>query len=299
MDSHIGYLLHLADNALVLGQRNAEWCGHGPVLEEDIAMANISVDLIGQARMLYQHAAVLKSDGATEDTLAYFRDAPDFRNFTLLELPHSVPESVPKSGRESDLDSDIGRDYAVTIVRNFFYSALMVLRWEALRQSTDAQLAAIAERAVKETRYHLRHSRDWLVRLGDGTPESHAKTQAAWNHLLPFSCEFWTDFAIENELVTHGIGVKTASLQDEWHRQVTLAAQEATLTPALGISAPTNAPIRAQIRSPIRALFQMSDFPAAPPAESPQGKHGNHSPYLASLLAEMQSLARQHPGATW
>ena len=302
-DPHVGYLLHLADNALVLGQRNAEWCGHGPVLEEDIAMANISVDLIGQARMLYQHAAVLKSDGATEDTLAYFRDAPDFRNFTLLELPHSVPNSPsegdPKGDDEGSLDSDIGRDYAVTIVRNFFYSALMVLRWEALRQSTDAQLAAIAERAVKETRYHLRHSRDWLVRLGDGTPESHAKTQAAWNHLLPFSCEFWTDFAIENELVTHGIGVKTASLQDEWHRQVTVAAQEATLTPALGISAPTNALIRAPIRSPVRAPFQMSDFPAAPPSESPQGKHGNHSAYLAPLLAEMQSLARQHPGVTW
>ena len=280
-DIHITYLLHLADNALVLGQRNAEWCGHGPVLEEDIAMANISVDLIGQARMLYQHAASLKGDGATEDTLAYFRDAPDFRNFTLLELPHSVPGSLSGSVQNgdvgSDTDSSTERDYAVTIVRNFLFSALMVLRWEALKQSTDAQLAAIAERSVKETRYHLRHSRDWLVRLGDGTTESHAKTQAAWDYLLPYSREFWTDFAVETELVAHGIGVETPSLRDAWHGQVNQAAQEATLPPALAVAATKKVPVTA----------------------FPQGKLGDHSPHLAPLLADMQSLARQHPGATW
>ena len=266
--AHINYLLHLADNALVLGQRNAEWCGHGPVLEEDIAMANISVDLIGQARMLYQHAATLKGEGATEDTLAYFRDAPNFRNFTLLELPHSVPESDDQSN---------GRDYAVTIVRNFLYSALMVLRWETLKHSADAQLAAIAERSVKETRYHLRHSRDWLVRLGDGTTESHAKTQAAWDHLLPYSREFWTEFEIENELAANGIGVNTASLRHGWHEQVTQAAQEATLTPVL--------PKEVLNKMPLAALSR--------------GKYGSHSSHLEPLLAEMQSLARQHPGATW
>ena len=260
-NAHVQYLLHLADNALVLGQRNAEWCGHGPVLEEDIAMANISVDLVGQARLLYQHVAVLKADGATEDTLAYFRNAPDFRNFTLLELPHSVPDSGGADG---------ARDYAVTIVRNFLYSALMVLRWEALRQSTDAQLAAIAERSVKETRYHLRHSRDWLVRLGDGTAESHGKTQAAWNHLMPYALEFWTQCAIENEASAQGIGFATASLHGDWQAQVNGAGQEATLT-----------------------------WPVAQPIALPQGKRGDHSPHLAPLLAEMQSLARQHPGATW
>jgi ring-1,2-phenylacetyl-CoA epoxidase subunit PaaC len=171
-------LLHLADNALVLGQRNAEWCGNGPVLEEDIALANMSLDLIGQARMLYQHAATVGGDGATEDTLAYFRDPEDFRNFTLLELPHASDAST--------------RDYAVTIVRNFFYSAFMLLQWEALQASGDAQLAGIAGKSLKEAAYHFRHSRDWLIRLGDGTAESHQRTQAAMNRLMPYTAEFWS-----------------------------------------------------------------------------------------------------------
>ena len=170
-------LLHLADNALVLGQRNAEWCGNGPVLEEDIALANMSLDLIGQARMLYQHAAAVSGNGATEDSLAYFRDAGDFRNFTLLELPHASASSE--------------RDYAVTIVRNFLYSAFMLLQWEALQGASDAQLAGIAGKSLKEVSYHFRHSRDWLVRLGDGTAESQQRTQAALNLLMPYTAEFW------------------------------------------------------------------------------------------------------------
>ena len=149
MQAPLDYLLHLADNALVLGQRNAEWCGHGPVLEEDIAMANISLDLIGQARLLYQHAATRIGGDADEDRLAYFRDAPEFRNLTLLELPHS-PGLVPGGVGE--------RDYGVTIVRNFLYSALMALVWEKLQHSKDTQLAAIAAKSLKEARYHLRHS---------------------------------------------------------------------------------------------------------------------------------------------
>ena len=175
------YLLHLADNALVLGQRNAEWCGHGPVLEEDIALANVSLDLIGQARLLYQRAATLKGGDCTEDKLAYFRDTHEFRNYTLLELPHHGPLSgYAKSGL----------DYATTIVRNFLYSALMALLWEALEKSADADLAAIAAKSLKEVRYHLRHSRDWLVRLGDGTAESHARTPVSYTHLtLPTNRE--------------------------------------------------------------------------------------------------------------
>ncbi len=265
----IDYLLHLADNALVLGQRNAEWCGHGPVLEEDIALANISVDLIGQARLLYQHIATVTPTLATscaalppvtEDTLAYFRDAPEFRNFTLLELPHSV------EGGE--------RDYAVTIVRNFLYSALMVLRWDALQNASDPQLAAIAERSVKETRYHLRHSRDWLVRLGDGTAESHRRTQAALEHLMPYTLEFWAEHAIDSvaspsTISAQGIGVATASLRGDWQALVDSALQEATLA-----------------------------LPAST-AMVPQGKFGFHSEHLVVLLSDMQSLARQHPEATW
>ena len=187
--SAVDYLLHLADNALVLGQRNAEWCGHGPVLEEDIALSNVSLDLIGQARLLYQLVATLKGGDCTEDKLAYFRDTHEFRNYTLLELPHHGPLSGYAKA---------GLDYATTIVRNFLYSALMALLWEALEKSADADLAAIAAKSQKEVRYHLRHSRDWLVRLGDGTDESHARTQAALDHLLPYTQEFWAGSPAES-----------------------------------------------------------------------------------------------------
>jgi ring-1,2-phenylacetyl-CoA epoxidase subunit PaaC len=256
----IDYLLHLADNALVLGQRNAEWCGHGPVLEEDIAMANISLDLVGQARLLYQHAAGLQGDGATEDTLAYFRDASAFRNYTLLELPHHGPLAGTAAAE---------RDYATTIVRNFLYSAWMLLLWEALLSSTDAQLAAIAQRAVKEVRYHLRHSRDWLLRLGDGTDASHQRMQAALDHLYPYTQEFWLDSPAEAGARAAGVTVPAASLKAQWEAMVADAMHEATLKlPPLG-------------------------------GFVPRGKLGLHSEHLSYLLGEMQGLARQHPEAVW
>jgi ring-1,2-phenylacetyl-CoA epoxidase subunit PaaC len=251
----VDYLLQLADNALVLGQRNAEWCGHGPILEEDIALANISLDLIGQARLVYQHVASLLGGGATEDTLAYFRDAHEFRNYTIVELPHHGPLAP---GARAD------RDYATTIVRNFLYSALMVALWESLQSSADAQLAAIAAKSLKETRYHLRHSRDWLVRLGDGTDESHAKAQAALDHLMPYTQEFWT--ATSQEAAA---GIDLAALREAWEAEVSEAAEEATLK-----------------------------LPAAAGHLS-RGKERQHSEHLAYLLAEMQSLARMHPGAQW
>jgi ring-1,2-phenylacetyl-CoA epoxidase subunit PaaC len=262
----LDYLLHLADNALVLGQRNAEWCANGPVLEEDIALANISLDLIGQARFLYQAAAALMNAGlpatgalATEDTLAYFRDAHEFRNYSLLELPHSI-----SPGGE--------RDYAVAIVRNFLYSALMVLLWEALQKSNDAPLAAIAERSLKETRYHLRHSRDWLIRLGDGTEDSHARTQAALNHLMPYTLAFWAESAAETAAAA-GSGLAMPALRDTWM----VLLKSAITTATLKLPEPKN-----ETREPL-----------------PQGKNGQHSEHLKPLLDEMQSLARQHPGATW
>ena len=264
MTQHTDYLLHLADNALILGQRNAEWCGHGPVLEEDIAQANISLDLIGQARLLYQHAAAIMSDGATEkvteDALAYFRDVADFRNYTLLELPHHGPLAATAAA---------GRDYATTTVRNFLYSALMVPLWDALQGSKDAQLAAIAARSLKEARYHLRHSRDWLVRLGDGSDESHARVQAALDHLLPYTREFWSPSAMEAVAAEHGVGVDVAGLQATWNALVDDALAEATLTRAAG-----------------------GGF-------VPTGKLGRHSEHLGFVLAEMQGLARAHPLANW
>ena len=254
------YLLHLADNALILGQRNAEWCGHGPILEEDIALANNSLDLIGQARLLYQRAAELQGGDATEDTLAYFRDVPDFLNYTLVELPHSSALLPTASG---------DRDFATTIVRNFVYSALMVLLWDRLQTSSDTQLAAIAAKSLKEVRYHLRHARDWLVRMGDGTPESHERSQSALNHLFPYTQEFWTDSAHETQALHSGMGVDVKSLQTDWNTMVDEALEAATLKrPAAGGFVST-------------------------------GKHAVHSEHLGFVLAEMQSLARAHPTAVW
>lgn len=260
LNAPLDYLLHLADNALVLGQRNAEWCGHGPVLEEDIAMANMSLDLIGQARLLYRHAAALTGPGTTEDSLAYFRDAGQFRNYTLLELPHHGPLAGTAAA---------SRDYATTIVRNFLYSALMLLVWEALQDSRDPQLAAIAAKSLKETRYHLRHARDWLVRLGDGTDESHARMQAALAHLVPYTQEFWTRSAPEATALSNGTGVDNSSLREAWDREVDDALADATLQ-------------RPQ-----------------PGGYIPRGKEGLHSEHLSYMLAEMQSLARQHPEGQW
>jgi ring-1,2-phenylacetyl-CoA epoxidase subunit PaaC len=254
------YLLHLADNALVLGQRNAEWCGHGPVLEEDLALANNSLDHIGQARLLYQHVATLRNDGSTEDRLAYFRDEPDFRNYTLLELPHHgalVGYAVDN------------RDYAVTIARNFLYSALMVLVWDHLQHSQDAALAAIAAKSIKEARYHLRHARDWLVRFGDGTEESHARAQAAIDHLWSYTQEFWTPSAYEASAAAAHIGCDVTTLRADWLTLVDTTLQEATL------------------QRP------------ADEGHITTGKLGLHSEHLGYLLAEMQSLARAHPEAQW
>lgn len=220
MSAAIDYLLHLADNALVLGQRNAEWCGHGPILEEDIALSNVSLDLIGQARLLYQLVATLKGGECTEDKLAYFRDTHEFRNYTLLELPHHGPLS---GYAQSDLD------YGTTIVRNFLYSALMVPLWQQLQSAADETLAAIAAKSLKEASYHLRHSRDWLVKLGDGTDESHARVQAALEHLMPYTQEFWTQSAMEKEAADAGISIDWTQLAADWHALVDAALADATL----------------------------------------------------------------------
>ena len=254
------YLLHLADNAVVLGQRDAEWCGHGPILEEDLALANVSLDLIGQARLLYQLAATRIGNGATEDSLAYFRDDTEFRNYTLVELPnHGALVGYAASDR----------DYATTIVRNFLYSALMVLVWDSLQQSSDTDLAAIAAKSLKEARYHLHHAADWVVKFGDGTDESHARAQAALDHLLPFTEEFWTPSAIEDAAIASGAAIDVRTLRAAWDAIVADTLAEATLK-------------RPEVRGYV-----------------PEGKHGRHSEHLSYLLGEMQGLARAHPGATW
>jgi len=252
--------LHLADNALILGQRNAEWCGHGPILEEDLALANNALDLIGQARLLYQHASALRQDGRDEDHLAYFRDQHEFRNHTMLELPHSTALAPTASG---------DRDYAVTIVRNFLYSAFMVLVWDSLQQANDTQLAAIASKSRKEALYHLQHAQDWLIRFGDGTAESHARAQAALNHLMPYTQSFWLLGPVEADALK-GLGVAHFSgLKTTWQMKVDNVVLEAAL--------------------------------AMPTAQGhvPEGHLGRHSEHLGLMLAEMQSLARAHPGGSW
>jgi ring-1,2-phenylacetyl-CoA epoxidase subunit PaaC len=274
----VDYVLHLADNALVLGQRNAEWCGHGPILEEDLALANNSLDLIGQARLLYQLAAerinaepllaqrFVHLQGArvngliTEDTLAYFREGHEFSNHTLVELPHHGPLAGTAA-------SD--RDYATTIARNFFYSAFMVLVWQALQASTDAALAAVAAKSLKETRYHLQHASDWLVRMGDGTAESHRRAQAAVDHLMNYTASFWQPNLAQTTAMDNGSGVDVAALRAHWDRLVDETLQEATLQ-------------RTEVQGYV-----------------PQGHNHVHSEHLGFVLAEMQSLARAHPRATW
>lgn len=272
MNTPTNYLLHLADNAAVLGQRNAEWCGHGPILEEDLALANMSLDLIGQARLLYSLAAqrlspeaaatlAARNGGAlNEDTLAYFRDVPEFRNHTLLELPH---HAALVGYAKADMD------YATTIARNFLYSALMVPLWTQLQEAADAELASVAAKSLKEARYHLRHSRDWLVKLGDGTEESTARMTAALAHLMPYTQEFWTSSALETEAAEAGIAIDWPQLQADWNALVDDALAEA------------------QLARPSSSGYVT------------QGKHGGHSEHLGFLLSEMQSLARAHPGAQW
>ena len=261
---HLAYVLRLADNALILGQRNAEWCGHGPVLEEDIALANMSLDLIGQARLLYTHAATLEraltGRERTEDDYAYLRAEREFANYTLVELPHHGPLAGTASA---------ANDYAVTIVRNFLYATLMAHLWTALLRSSDSQLAAIAERSLKETRYHVHHARDWLVRFGDGTDESHRRAQAALDWLMPYTREFFATDAVETAVAATGVAPSVAGFEAAWLADVQTALAEATLA----------------LPEPVRHVST--------------GKLGEHSEHMGFVLAQMQSVARQYPGARW
>ncbi|MCC8393094.1 phenylacetate-CoA oxygenase subunit PaaC [Paraburkholderia sp. MMS20-SJTR3] len=261
---HLQYVLRLADTALILGQRNTEWCGHGPILEEDIALSNMSLDLIGQARLLYTHAAELEQQltgkQRSEDDYAYFRAEREFANYTLVELPHCGPLAGTAQAE---------KDYAVTIARNFLYSTLMLHLWSALTASTDAQLAAIAAKSIKETQYHVHHASEWLIRFGDGTDESHRRAQAALDYLIPYTREFFSADEVEDAIAAAGIGPRTAELEAAWLADVSATLDEATLI----------------LPEPVKHVTT--------------GKHGEHSEHMGFVLAEMQSLARQHPGANW
>jgi ring-1,2-phenylacetyl-CoA epoxidase subunit PaaC len=231
------YILHLADNTLILGQRNSEWCGHGPVLEQDIAITNISLDLIGQARSLYQYAAELM--GSTEDNLAYLRDVRDFKNCLLCELPNG--------------------DWGQTILRQFFFSSYQFILYQQLQQSSDATLAAIAEKSLKEVTYHVRWSSEWVIRLGDGTEESNARMLKAIENLWPFTGELF--IPANYEIVSLN--------KQQWQQRVEEVFNEATL------------PV------PGDAWMQTG------------GKEGRHTEHMGFILAEMQSMQRAYPNSEW
>jgi ring-1,2-phenylacetyl-CoA epoxidase subunit PaaC len=248
VDGLFEYLLRLGDDRLVLGHRLSEWCAHGPVLEEDIALANIALDLIGQATHFLRLAGQVEGKGRDEDALAYFRDAIDYRNVQLVELPNG--------------------DYGRTIVRQFLFDAWSVLLLERLQRAAHPELAGIAAKAHKEARYHVRHSGEWVLRLGDGTEESHRRTQTALDELWPYTGELFAADEVDR-LLGEAIAPDPAALAPAWHEVVSDVVRRATLTlPADG--------------------YMHSG-----------GRRGRHTEHLGHLLDEMQILARSHPGAKW
>lgn len=247
--ARLRYVLRLADTSLVLAQRLGEWVGHAPALEEDLGLANISLDLLGQARLLLTYAGELEGRGRTEDDLAMGREGAEFFNFALAEQPNG----------------DFGR----TIVRQLLLDAFQLELYEALRASTDARLAEIAAKAVKETRYHFRYSAGWVVRLGDGTDESHRRVQEALNDLWRFTRELFAADEVDDVMAREGVAPQLATLEPRWSARLEDVFHDATLKR---------------------------------PADRPytwHGKRGEHTEHLGYLLAEMQSLHRAHPGASW
>jgi ring-1,2-phenylacetyl-CoA epoxidase subunit PaaC len=247
--ARVTYLLRLGDTSLVLGQRLGEWVGHAPQLEEDLGLANLALDLIGQARLLLSYAGELEGRGRDEDALAFLRDAPQFLNLTLAEQPNG--------------------DFGHTIVRQWLIDTWQLQLYAALSHSSDGRLAAIAAKALKETRYHQRFSSGWLVRLGDGTPESHTRVQQALDSLWRFTPELFAGDEVDAALSRAGIAPELAALNGAWSAQVDADLGAATLTR---------------------------------PADAPHpwcGKRGVHSEHLGHLLAEMQHLPRTYPGARW
>ncbi len=243
-ESLIQYALHLADNALILGQRNAEWCGHGPILEQDIAITNISLDLIGQARSFYQYAATLKGGDATEDSLAYLRTEREYTNCLLTEQPNG--------------------DWAQTILRQFLFSTYQYDLFNQLSSFSDETISAIAEKSLKEARYHLRWSSEWVIRLGDGTEESRKRILHAIDELWRYTGELFIAAPYETEL-----GIRNDILKTEWEEQVKNVFDEAGL------------PIPGKI-------FMQTG-----------GKNGRHTENLGYILAELQYLQRTYPGSQW
>lgn len=247
--SRFQHVLRLADTNLILAQRLGEWIGHAPALEEDLGLANIALDLMGQARLLLTYAGEIEGKGRTEDTLAFLREDGDFLNAALVEQPNG--------------------DFAQTLVRQFLIDAWQLEVYGRLEQSSDDRLAQIAAKSVKETRYHLRYSSHWVIRLGDGTQESHQRVQTALEVLWPYTAELFEADALDNEMLKAQVGPDLQAVHQSWNATVNDVLAEATL------KRPDDKP-----------------FPW-------RGKQGNHSEHLGRMLAEMQHMQRTYPGAQW
>lgn len=243
------YVLRLSDDSLILGQRLGEWCGHGPILEEDIAITNIALDHIGQAISLYDFAAELEGQGRNHDQLAYLRYENEYKNALLVEQPNG--------------------DFAMTIVRQFFFDAFRLPLYEALMQSPIEQLAAIAAKSVKETRYHLKHTSEWVIRLGDGTEESHQRAQDAIDHLWRYTNELFYENAHDQSLHAAGLVPKLENIQAKWNQTVKEVLAEATL------SVPTH-----------NWKFE-------------GGREGRHSEHMGYILSDLQYMQRAYPNMEW
>ncbi|BBB29093.1 1,2-phenylacetyl-CoA epoxidase subunit PaaC [Neptunomonas japonica] len=243
------YATRLGDDAVVLGHRISEWVSYGPFLEEDIAYANVSLDYVGRARMFYTYAAELADDGRTEDDFAYMRSDRDYRNLLLLEMPRG--------------------DFAYSQVRQLLADVYYSLVLPKLAQSKDERLAAVAAKSVKETKYHVRRSRDWVHRLGDGTEESHKRTQKAVDQLWGYTHEMFDMDETEQLLADNGIGVDVSKLRDQWHKEVSAILTEATITVPEDSWA-------------VRG-----------------GRTGYHTENLGHMLTQMQIVHRSHPGCQW
>ncbi len=243
------YVLALGDDALILGQRLSQWAYKGPFLEEDIALSNISLDMFGRANLLLEYAASIKGNNATADELAFKRNEREFSNHILCEQPNG--------------------NFADTMVRQFFLDAFYKLFLQKLTKSKDEQLSAIAQKSIKETTYHLRHSSKWIIRLGDGTVESHAKVQSAIDNLWMFTNELFEMNEIDNEMLEQKIGVDCSKLKIEWDKIINEVLSEATLNRPEDANMPTG------------------------------GRQGIHTEHLGHLLSDMQYLQRAYPDATW
>lgn len=243
------YVLRLGDNALINGQRLSEWCGHGPFLEEDVGVANTALDLIGRARMLLSYAGQVEGRGRDEDDLAYGRDEREWRNFLIMELPNG--------------------DFGFTTARQFLVDVHDRLLYAALKSSSDETLAAIAAKAHKESEYHLRHTSEWMLRLGDGTEESHQRIQSALDQVWAFADEMFQGDEVDAWALAGEVGPDPAELREQW------AAQVRSLLKRAGLKLPEDA------RAP------------------GGGRRGLHTEHMGYLLAEMQFVQRAYPGLTW